>query len=47
MPIPADAKLAPIRSFSPASNGLKYGNVGSKPSSRPAINHIAQCHTYA
>jgi len=38
MPIPADAKLAPISSFSPTSKGLKYGSVGSRPSSKPACN---------
>lgn len=40
MPIPADAKLAPISSFSPTSKGLKYGSVGSRPSSKPACNFI-------
>jgi len=32
IPIPAEAKLAPTRSFSPLNSGLKYGNVGSAPS---------------
>lgn len=36
IPIPADAKFAPTRSFSPWSSGLKYGNVDSEPKYSPA-----------
>lgn len=35
MPIPAEAKLAPAKSFSPLSRGLKYGNTDSIPSFWP------------
>jgi len=33
--MPAEAKLAPINSFSPVSSGLRIGNVGSDPICSP------------
>ena len=45
MPTPAEAKLAPMRRFSPSSRGLRYGRVGCDPSFSPAMifrNRVSQ-----
>lgn len=38
IPIPAEAKLAPTRRFSPVSCGLRYGKVDGMPIASPSID---------